>query len=431
MRNSKDTFYLFIILIGVIWFSEAQSSPFKSNKFQVSIKAERSDLEYVQLKADYRTLKKSRYCKGAFISDASGKWECDQGSMQKCSKKYQCKRVNRTFNIKTESQRIRKAMAQTGMIKPGRHKIWVSRKPKKNKSNQKKIAKSISPKNFSGVQYLGTGPIRGQVFDGSEEQRQAYIEKQKMTASEFKEQANQKEALDELKAEAQEKVDKKIAAKGFKKAERVEETTKADEAMSELDETDDSEYQEAMDIAEDSSESDIELDMDEEGDADIAASEGSSDDEGSNSGESMFKFLAFSGGFVSISTIEQSISTLEVAWTPRMTFGAGSTFGIRGHYGFHQYTIPATSLLTEEIIAIIDMKAMLFKYFGNFVLEAGVGVQSWGGTVGQSFSTISGTLGYKFDVPVMKAVDRLYVHYMQIAAAEPATSMEFGIGISF
>jgi hypothetical protein len=44
---------------------------------------------------------------------------------------------------------------------------------------------------------------------------------------------------------------------------------------------------------------------------------------------------------------------------------------------------------------------------------------------------MSGTVGYKFDKYVLKAVDRVYVHAMQIAATETVSSLEFGIGISF
>ena len=417
--------------MGVIWLSEAQSSPFLKNKFNISVKAERKDVDYVKLKAEYRTLKKGRYCKGAFISFPRGEWKCGKGSSQKCTRPYRCRRVNRNFNIKTESRRIRKQMAQTGMVKPGRHKIWISRKPKR-KSTKNRIAKSLSPKNFSGVQYLGTGPIRGVVAGSSANSDDSIMKKSQLSGKEVREKMAQEEAMNELREESKKRVAAKIAAKGFKKAERVADVRK-NEAMDELDEIDDSEYQEALDVADDSTDSDIELDMEEEDAVQMAETDSSNDSNQSESSSgSIFKLLDFSGGYVSVSTSEQSLSTLEVAWTPRVKFGANSTFGLRGHYGIHQFTSPETSEFEEEVFLITDMKLMIYKYIGNFVVEVGAGVQSWARSIEPlSLSTISGTLGYRFESPIMKAVDRFYVHYMQIASEEPSTSVEIGIGISF
>lgn len=423
----KDLVVIVTILMGVIWFSESQSSPFTQNKFEVSIKASRGDLDYVKLKADYRTLKKGRYCKGAFISYGASDWVCDQGSTQKCTKKYRCKRVNRNFNLKTESRRIRKEMAQTGMVKPGKHKIWISRKPVKGSQKVAK-ARSLSPKNFSGVQYMGTGPIRGVVAGSSNEKNASLLKKKSLTAKEVMEKKAQEEAMAELQAEAQQRVNEKIAKKGFQKAERVSEVRKS-EAMDELDDIEDDEYQEAMDIADDSTDSDIDLDFNEEEASQVAEADSSSDDSSDEGSSSSFSLLAFSGGFVSISSETNSLSTLEAAWTPRLTFGS---WGIRGHYGFHQFTVPADNNFEEELFMITDMKIMLFKYLGNFILEAGVGSQNWGGKrLKGSFSTVSGTLGYKFGQKILKAVDRLYLHFMQIGTETTSTSIEVGIGVTF
>ena len=423
----RDTVYIIIILASVIWFSELHSSPFIKNKFEISIKGDRDDLQYIQLKADYRTLKKGRYCKGAFISYSNAKWKCDNASDPKCTKKYGCKRVNRKFNIRTESIRIRNAMKKTGMIKPKKHKIWISKKPRRRKKG-KKVARLLSPNTFSDVQYLGTGPIRGMVYGNTPEERLSQSKQRKVTVKQLRKKIANEDAMDELRAEAKEKSAKRIAKRGTKKTKRVAEVRKSN-GMEELEKIDDDEFQEALDISEDSTESDIDLDDEPEENQSFAVN-----DSDNSNGESLYKILAFSAGFVSISDATQSLSTIEVAWTPRIKFGSNSTFGLRGHYGIHQYSTPETNLATAGVIMITDMKLMIYKYFGNFILEVGVGSQSWGATdeiEAASYSTISGTLGYKFDTPILKAVDRIYIHSMQIAQTEPATSLEFGLGISF
>jgi hypothetical protein len=420
----RDTIYLILILAGVIWFSELYSSPFLKNKFEVSIKGNRGDLPYLKLKADYRTLKKGRYCKGAFISYGNSNWKCSNDGDPKCRKKYKCKRVNRKFNIRTESIRIRNAMKKTGMIRPKKHKIWISRKPKRRK-RRRKGERQLSPNTFSDVQYLGTGPIRGIIYGTTPEERIAQTKQRKVTVKQLREKMSEADALAELRDEKRKEVAKKIAKKGFKKAKRVAETRRND-SMEELDDIEDNEFEESLDISEDSTESDIDLKDEPRENTSMVIDD---------TNDSIFQLLAFSAGYVSISNTDQSITTIEVAYTPRVKFGEDSTFGLRGHYGIHQYSTLETNELTSAVILITDMKLMLYKYFNNIILEVGIGSQSWGATSNipaQSFSTVSGTLGYRFDQHILKAVDRVYVHAMQIASAdETISSLEFGIGISF
>ena len=207
----RDTLYLIIILASVIWLAEVHSSPFVKNRFEVSIKGDRGDLQYLQLKADYRTLKKGRYCKGAFISYGKSKWKCNNDGNPKCKKKYRCKRVNRKFNIRTESIRIRNAMKKTGMISPKKHKIWVSRKPKRNKRKDAR-QRELSPNTFSDVQYLGTGPIRGMVYGNTAEEIDAQNKQKKATVKQLREKMNEADALAELREEKKQEATKSLAA---------------------------------------------------------------------------------------------------------------------------------------------------------------------------------------------------------------------------
>jgi hypothetical protein len=420
----RDTFYLILILASVIWFSELHSSPFTKNKFEISIKGDRGDLQYLKLKADYRTLRKGRYCKGSFISYSNFKWKCNSEAEPRCTKNYKCKRVNREFNIRSESIRIRSAMKKTGMIKPKRHKIWISQKPRREKKS-KKVARLLSPNTFSDVQYLGTGPIRGMVSAENPEELLEQNRQKRVKIKQLRKKIATEDAMSELRAEAKEKSAKRIAKRKFKKTKKIAEAKKSND-LDELEKIDDDEFQEELDVSEDSTESDIDLGDELEENKSFAVNDSDNSNEGS-----LFEFFAFSAGYISITDATQSLSTVELAWTPRVKFGSSSTFGIRGHFGIHQYSLPETAALTSETLLITNIKLLLYKYFGNFILEIGVGTQSWGGSIAESYQTLSGTIGYKFETPILKAVDRVYIHSMQIAQTEAASSLEFGLGISF
>jgi len=403
MRTS--TLIIITFVLALLNF-KAQASPFLNRKYEVSLTGKDESIEYLKLSADYKTLKSTKYCRGAFLPVGSGDWWCSEAGKgkQTCVKTFQCKRVSKNRSRLSESRRIKSEMRDVKYRRSGRHRIWVSKAPgKKRRGPLKGYKQYKDPNDFSEVQYLGSGPIRGTVVakkptvdkKAQEQQEMMKLAKNEENKARAKKKEREYSALEEMEALYQEErkqteVEREKALMGGPNWEFLMERSTDDE----------SKYYTV-----------VSKDAEEE--------------------ESNWKFLSFAGGLVKISDSSNSVATVNLSWTPSVRFGKGSKWGLRANLGVHQYQLPETASTASETFLIIDTELLLYRMMGRAYLEFGAGQQSWGGSVGESYSTLTGTLGYKFKRYQLAFMERIFLSYTSIAATNSATGLKLGVGFSF
>ncbi|TNF26989.1 MAG: hypothetical protein EP319_12540 [Deltaproteobacteria bacterium] len=400
MRTS--TLIAITIILALLNF-KAQASPFLNRSYEVSVTGSDESIEYLKLSADYKTLKSTKYCRGAFLPVGRGEWWCSESAKgkQTCTRTFQCARVSKSRSLVTESRRIKEEMKEVKYRVSGKHRIWVSKAPGTVSKRLRKYKNEKEPEDFSEVQYMGAGPIRGKVVQRKKKETQQDNEF-KIAQSETKKAIEKKKerqytALEEMEALYQEErkqteVEREKALLGGPNWEFLMEKSTDDDTKF---------YTVVQKDKEDGSE------------------------------EPLFKFLSFAGGLVKITDSSNSVATINVAWTPTVKFGRGSKWGLRGIIGVQQYQLPETTTTASEKFLITETEILLYRMLGRAYLEFGVGQQAWGGSVGESFQTMTGTLGYKFKRFQLAAMERIFVSYSSIAATESATALKLGVGFAF
>lgn len=392
---------LFLLTIILAFLNSVKASPFLKKKYEVSLKGTDESIEYLKFRADYKILRSTKYCRGAFLPIGSGDWWCSEESKGKqvCKKSFRCKRVSKSRSRKSESRRIKAEMKEVKYRSSGRHKIWVSQGPSKRKKRYRKYRPSKGPEDFSEVQYIGSGPIRGRVVK-----------------------KKQKKMTETMKlAQAEE-----IKAKANKKSRQYE----ALEEMEKL-------YQQGKDQTEIEREQALlggpnwEFLMEKSTDDDTLYYTVVQKDKDDKNEEPLLKLLNFAGGLVKITDSNNSVATVNLSWTPSLKFGKTSKWGIRANIGAHQYQLSETATTPSESFLIIDTELLLYRMMGRAYIEIGGGSQSWGGSIGESFQTLTGTLGYKFKRYQISYMERLFLSFTNIAATESATALKLGVGFSF
>ena len=285
----------------------------------------------------------------------------------------------------------------------GKHRIWVSKAPNlKIKRRIRKYKQIKNPDDFSEVQYLGSGPIRGRIVkrrskDTDKINESSKIAKAEESKAKQKMKERQYKALEEMEALYQEEakqtgVEREKALMGGPNWEFLMERSTDD----------DTKFYTV-----------VQKEKDEGGE------------------EPLFKFLNFAGGLVKISDSSNSVATVNISWTPSVKFGRGSKWGLRANLGVHQYQLPETTTTQSETFLIIDTELLLYRMMGRAYIELGGGQQSWGGSIGESFQTLTGSLGYKFKRYQLAYMERIFLSYTNIAAAESTTALKLGVGFSF
>lgn len=402
MRTS--TLIVITALLAILNF-KAQASPFLNRKYEVSVSGKDESIEYLKLRAEYRTVRSTKYCRGAFLPVGRGDWWCAESSKgkQTCTRTFQCKRVSKNRSLLSESRRIKSEMRDVKYKVSGKHRIWVNKGPdSKRKRRIRKYKQLKDPDDFSEVQYLGSGPIRGTIVKRKPKKKVEMDESFKI-------------------AQAEEKKAKQ------KKKEREYTDLKEMEAL----------YQEERKQTEGEREKALmggpnwEFLMERSTDDDTKFYTVVQKEKGDGGEEPLFKFLNFAGGLVKISDSSNSVATVNLSWTPSVKFGKGSKWGLRANLGVHQYQLPETATTASETFLIIDTELLLYRMMGRAYIELGGGQQSWGGSVGESYQTLTGSLGYKFKRYQLAYMERIFLSYTNIAATESATALKLGVGFSF
>ena len=111
MRTS--TLIAITIILALLNF-KAQASPFLNRSYEVSVTGSDESIEYLKLSADYKTLKSTKYCRGAFLPVGRGEWWCSESAKgkQTCTRTFQCARVSKSRSLVTESRRIKEEMKE-------------------------------------------------------------------------------------------------------------------------------------------------------------------------------------------------------------------------------------------------------------------------------------------------------------------------------
>ncbi len=401
MRTS--TLIAITILLALLNF-KAQASPFLKRSYEVSVKGSDESIEYLKLSADYKTLMSTKYCRGAFLPVGTGDWWCSESGkgQQTCSRTFKCARVSKSRSKLSESRRIKDEMKEVKYRVSGKHRIWISKTPDMKRRRLKKYRDNKEPEDFSEVQYIGAGPIRGKIVKrkkkSTEQDNEFKIAQAEVKKAIDKKKEREYTALEEMEALYQEErkqteVEREKALLGGPNWEFLMEKSTDDDTKF---------YTVVQKEREDGSE------------------------------EPLFKFLSFAGGLVKISDSSNSVATINVAWTPTVKFGKGSKWGIRGNIGIQQYQLPETATTASEKFLITETEVLLYRMMGRAYLELGVGQQAWGGSVGESFQTWTGTLGYKFKRFQLSYMERIFVSYTNIAVTEEtATGLKLGVGFAF
>ena len=68
---------------------------------------------------------------------------------------------------------------------------------------------------------------------------------------------------------------------------------------------------------------------------------------------------------------------------------------------------------------------------GRLYAEAGLGIQKWMDTAGESYGAIHLGLGYRFKNYQLVIVDRVFVSYTKVSTETNNSDLRFGLGVSF
>lgn len=394
-----------------------------SETFPVYLTGPSASIDYLKAKSEYTLGKSTKFCRGFYIPASVSDWSCKAVGNQetKCSINYKCKLIRKNFSRVTESRRLYENLKKF----PSRqvsYKLSVGKKSyqrEKIKSTSALSLSSLTPrqkeimerKNSQEALRSGLKSIKNEVrkFDEFEAlEREVDRNKVARKAMDNKKEKLTVETLDDLEKEELDSFSEEPIAKQTqtKKVEKKQQSDPfGDDWMKEP-------VKEEKSGEKNSKEEKIEEKSEEEID-DLKT----------------LKFKKFELSYVKISDeFDNSVASIDVAWTPR--YRMSQRFGFKGFLGTHSYQID--TIVETETIRLIDFGASLELFFGkSFFGEFGLGMQKWGGSVGQTFSSLQFGLGYQFSEVKLYAIDRLFFRSRTVGSDNSNTEAYFGAGLTF
>ena len=140
--------------------------------------------------------------------------------------------------------------------------------------------------------------------------------------------------------------------------------------------------------------------------------------------EDWYKFAEF-GGLMVFQTVKRNIFTGEASWRP--TYLLSNLFAVRGNLGF---SLLKDSSDDSKYLALSYSALISCSQLDPFLLEAGVGAQTWFSHGGTN-PLISAEVARKLDLKLPLPIDRVFVGYSAyLLSASLTHEIKAGVGFA-
>ncbi len=403
-------------------FAHAQNS---DQPFNVTLTGDFNYIQSFQLRSELKLARSTDFCRGYTIPARNSEWDCKRvgGGESTCNAQFKCALIKKGFSRKSETIRISQAIKNLSMPKK-KFTMVVAKKPFKNMDRYEFVKQREAKQRDERLAMMKR-----------KEREEELLNRQiKVRAKRLKNEMTEMDDFSKLEEElGQATTSKKQRSRSNSVNENKMETMEGMESeaiAADSKEVDNSVFENEEDNAELSV-----FENEEEKSAEKQSDQDSQDSLNSDKGEvestpSKWKWLSFGAGMFSISDSEEnSITTFGLMWSPIWTLSP--SWAVKGNLSWHPFSAIVDLNEEAESFNIIEYGAQLeWKPFENgFYLSAGYGIQSWGSSIGGSFSALSLGGGYYFEEKKDRLIDYLFVK--QVSVSNETTNVELVGGLGF
>lgn len=418
---SRLGLFLFILLLAS---TDPLSARMRREPFVLEIQGFAKDIEAIKLKGEYEMAKNTSYCRGISMPGPTSEWSCEEvgAAVSRCERTYQCKLVTREVNVASETARILAELKKKPAIS-GKYKVVLVGKPK-NRLKKEVVSKITHPNDLGDP----TGLRLTNAEIKALRENRLNTEALEMVQQELKDQKATAEAESRL---AQQKAQSAPAKKFVPIKETKSGALQKKAPQTEAEELEDL-YSEELIADKKTAPTDWNLETSRSTDGDTLYYKLGEKKVSKERVVPPLKLLSFTGAMLQSSDSDgNSLATFELGWTPEYKFR--NKWGARGLFGAHFFkTTNVVSANDEgENFLVIDLAALVTYEMGRVYAEAGLGMQKWNDTIGDSYGVFHLGLGYRFKNYQLGVVDRIFLNYSKVSTETDNTDLRMGLGISF
>ncbi len=413
MNHGKIQILILMLLMTSVVYARTPDKTFK-----VSLTGNFNYVESFQKRAELKLVRSTDFCRGFTIPTPSKAWVCKRvgGGEAKCETMFECGLIKRGFSRKSESSRLVSEINQLNMPKK-KFSMVIARRPFKN-IDRYKLAKQVEREKREKRLALQKEQL------SRKQKEEAILRDQiKLRARRLKNEMTEMDEFSQLEQELdlatqKNKTDSSIAGSRMKTVEQLEaEAIAADQAEIEKSGEEGGVFGEDKELTQMESEDSFSGKPGQEN-AEAAAK------------ESKFRLLSFGVGMYSISDDEESsVTTFGVLWSP--LWKLNDNWYIKGNLSWHPYSATVDVDAEAESFSIYEIGAQVEWRIldGGLYVSAGYGIQSWGSSIGGSFSAISLGGGYYFEERKDRLID--YIFVKQTTVGNDTANVELAGGLGF
>lgn len=417
-------FLVFILCMNISTISWARM---RTEPFVLKIQGFTKDIKMIKLKAEYEMAKNTSYCRGISMPGAMGDWNCSDigAGVQSCERSYQCKMVTRDFNVGSQTAQLVAQMKGVPKIS-GKFKIELVGKPQ-NKLKREVVSKITKPRDLGDPTGLRLSTAEIEALRDNRLNTDAL----EMVQDELREQKARQEAQAEATAQLAPTQKSPPAAKKFVPIKESERGLEKKAPQTDEEELADLFAEEQVDNKK-TTPTDWKLETGRSTDGDTLYYKLGEKKVSKEKVLPPLKLFSFTAAMLQSSDSDgNSLATFEGAWTPEYSFK--NKWGMRALVGAHFFkTTNVVSANDEgENFLVFDLAVLGTYEMGRLYAEAGLGIQKWMDTLGESYSTIHLGVGYRFKNYQLMVVDRIFINYSKVSTETDNSDLRFGVGMSF
>ncbi len=415
MNHGKIQILILSLLMTSVVFGKASDKTFK-----VSLTGNFNYVESFQKRAELKLVRSTDFCRGFTIPTPSSVWKCERvgGGEAKCEAQFECSMIKRGFSRKSQSARLISEINKLNMPKK-KFSMVISRRPFQN-IDRYKLAKEVERKKREKL--LAFQKAKRE----RKEKEEAILNNQiRLRANRLKNEMTEMDEFAQLEQELdvatqKNKTDPTMARGRMKSLEQLEaEELAADEQELE------NKSEESGVFGEDKELTQMESEKEEGAIADPP-------DATASQKESKWRLLSFGAGMFSIGDSEEnSVTTFGIMWSP--LWKLNNNWYIKGNLTWHPYSATVEAGAEAESFNIFEVGAQVEWRIldGGLFVSAGYGIQSWGSSVGGSFSAVSFGGGYYFEERKDRLIDYVFVKQTSVGNETTNTELVGGLGFFF
>ncbi len=134
-----------------------------------------------------------------------------------------------------------------------------------------------------------------------------------------------------------------------------------------------------------------------------------------------------SASMVEVSSEGDSLRTTNVSWTPYYLIN--EKWSLRGNVGIH--FIKEAEGSTENSFSLLEIGAYAQFNPERLYYEFGAGFQVWNNQSGDRHLYTTFGLGYVFEIPLFRYIDRVFANYTLVSNPESNREFKLGVGFAF